>query len=234
MIQIVYTLHKSMQNNHPKQVVFIDYIYRLSPYLFQNIYTMILSDGAIIERIKSGSIGYETDQQYDIFSQIGPASIDLRLGNTFKIYKKTKISTIDPRDSASIAGMVDTVHIEDGDFFMLHPGQFVLGVTLEKIRVPYDLVARCEGRSSLGRLGIIIHSTAGFVDPGFEGTITLEITNINEVPVKLYPGMRFGQFAFETVQGTVNVPYDQRKGSKYIHQKTPEESRVFQDWEHVS
>jgi len=93
---------------------------------------------------------------------------------------------------------------------MLHPGQFVLGVTMEKIRVPYDLVCRCEGRSSLGRLGIVIHSTAGFIDPGFEGTITLEITNINEVPIKLYPGMRFGQFAFQIVDGVVEVPYDKR------------------------
>ncbi|MDP2104257.1 MAG: dCTP deaminase, partial [Candidatus Gracilibacteria bacterium] len=101
--------------------------------------------------------------------------------------------------------------------------------SVEKMRVPYDLVARCEGRSSLGRLGIIIHSTAGFVDPGFEGTITLEITNINEVPVALYPGMRIGQFAFETILGEVKIPYDVRQGSKYMNQALPETSRIFDD-----
>lgn len=116
-----------------------------------------------------------------------------------------------------------------GSQFVIHPGQFVLGVTLEKLSVPYDLVARCEGRSSLGRLGIILHSTAGYIDPGFAGTITLEMTNINEVPVILYPGMRIGQFAFETIHGTVENTYDKRKGSKYMNQKLPEESRVGLD-----
>ena len=126
---------------------------------------MILSDSALHERIISGSIGLETESEYNLLEQIGPASIDFRLGHHFKVYKRNKIATIDPQDTTTLEGMTELFHIPTGDFFMLHPGQFVLGVTMETIRVPYDLVARCEGRSSLGRLGIVIHSTAGFIDP---------------------------------------------------------------------
>lgn len=126
---------------------------------------MILSDKEIIARIQNGQIGISTDDHYDIIQQVGPASVDFRLGNMFKTYKRSKIAAIDPRDPNSIHELIESHHVADGDFFMLHPGQFVLGVTMEKIRVPYDLVARCEGRSSLGRLGVIIHSTAGFIDP---------------------------------------------------------------------
>lgn len=189
---------------------------------------MILSDSAIRTRLESGSIGLETRANYDIFEQIGPASVDFRLGNYFKIYKRDRLQIIDPGEPIPVES-VEVIQIADGGQFILHPGQFVLGVTIEKIKVPYDLVARCEGRSSLGRLGIIIHSTAGFIDPGFEGTITLEITNINEVPIVLKPGMRIGQFAFETIQGTVVNTYDKRVGSKYMHQVLPEESRIIKD-----
>ncbi len=197
---------------------------------------MILSDAQIRENIENGRIGFTpVDQKHyghDVMNQIGPASLDFRLGNTFKIYRKSKIAMIDPRDPSTVDGMVETVTINDGEFFMLHPRQFVLGVTAEVLRIPDDLVARCEGRSSLGRLGLIIHSTAWFIDPGFTWTITLEITNINEVPIKLYPGMRIGQYAFETVAGEVETHYGVRKWSKYMHQVLPEESRVFHDHEH--
>jgi dCTP deaminase len=189
---------------------------------------MILSDTSIRERLASGDIELQTRAEYDIYKQIGPASVDFRLGNFFKIYKRDRLQIIHPDEPInSIA--VETIEVPDGGEFILHPGQFVLGVTIEKIRVPYDLVARCEGRSSLGRLGIIIHSTAGFIDPGFEGTITLEITNINEVPIALKPGMRIGQFAFETIHGNVENTYDKRPGSKYMHQVLPEESRIVAD-----
>lgn len=189
---------------------------------------MILSDTSIRERLISGNIELETRPEYDVFEQIGPASVDFRLGNYFKVYKRDRLQIIDPGELIP-AEAVETIEVPDGGQFILHPGQFVLGVTIEKIRVPYDLVARCEGRSSLGRLGIIIHSTAGFIDPGFEGTITLEITNINEVPIALKPGMRIGQFAFETIHGTVENTYDKRRGSKYMHQVLPEESRIVKD-----
>lgn len=154
--------------------------------------------------------------------------MDFRLGNFFKIYKRDRLQIIHPGEAIN-PNAIEIIEVPDGGEFILHPGQFVLGVTIEKIKVPYDLVARCEGRSSLGRLGIIIHSTAGFIDPGFEGTITLEITNINEVPIALKPGMRIGQFAFETIYGTVENTYDKRLGSKYMHQVLPEESRIIKD-----
>lgn len=189
---------------------------------------MILSDTSIRSRLQSGDIELTTRPEFDVFEQIGPASVDFRLGNYFKIYKRDRLQIIHPNEPISTEA-IEIIEVPDGGEFILHPGQFVLGVTIEKIRVPYDLVARCEGRSSLGRLGIIIHSTAGFIDPGFEGTITLEITNINEVPIALKPGMRIGQFAFETLHGTVENTYDKRPGSKYMHQVLPEESRIVKD-----
>lgn len=128
---------------------------------------MILSDTTIRARLESGDIELQTRAEYDIYKQIGPASVDFRLGNFFKIYKRDRLQIIHPDEPINPIA-VETIEVPDGGEFILHPGQFVLGVTIEKIRVPYDLVARCEGRSSLGRLGIIIHSTAGFIDPGFE------------------------------------------------------------------
>lgn len=189
---------------------------------------MILSDSEIKKYLKSGELRVESLGWYDISEQIGPASLDFRLGNTFKYYKRDNLTLIDPNVWVQPIHM-ETVILDEKTPFILHPRQFVLGVTMEKIRVPYDLVARCEGRSSIGRLGIVIHSTAGFVDPWFEGTITLEITNINEIPVALYPGMRIGQFAFESIAGKVEVTYDKRKGSKYMGQVLPEESRISKD-----
>ncbi|MDD2891629.1 MAG: dCTP deaminase [Candidatus Gracilibacteria bacterium] len=189
---------------------------------------MILSDTSIRELLTSGEIGLETLPEYDVFEQIGPTSLDFRLGKYFKLYKRDRLRIIHPGEPIPTEA-VEMIEIPEGGEFILHPGQFVLGATIEKIKVPYNLVARCEGRSSLGRLGIIIHSTAGFIDPGFEGTITLEITNINEVPIALKPGMRIGQLAFETVHGTVENTYDKRRGSKYMHQVLPEESRIIKD-----
>ncbi|PID84122.1 dCTP deaminase [Candidatus Gracilibacteria bacterium] len=189
---------------------------------------MILSDTKIKARLDSGDILIESLLGYDTGKQIGPASLDFRLGKTFKIYRKSRQTVIDSKRGVD-SEHVETIELEKGEKFVLHPGDFVLGVTAEKIKIPYDLVARCEGRSSIGRLGVIIHSTAGFIDPGFEGTITLEMTNINELPVALYVGMRIGQFAFEKIDGTVTNTYDKRKGSKYMGQVLPEESRIGDD-----
>lgn len=189
---------------------------------------MILSDSEIKKRIESWEIEMTTFGDYDVMQQIGPASLDFRLWNTFKIYRKSRQTVIDSKVWV-LPDHVETLTIENWEQFIIHPGDFVLGVTLEKIKVPYDLVARCEGRSSIGRLGIIIHSTAWFVDPGFEGTITLEMTNINEVAVVLYAGMRIGQYAFQTVLWEVETTYDKRIWSKYMHQVTPEESRIEND-----
>lgn len=189
---------------------------------------MILSDSEIKKYLNSWELQVESLWWYDITTQIWPASLDFRLGNTFKYYKRDNLTLIDPNVGVD-ANHIETVILDEKTPFILHPRQFVLWVTMEKIRIPYDLVARCEGRSSIGRLGIVIHSTAGFVDPGFEGTITLEITNINEVPVALYPGMRIGQFAFESILWKVDVTYDKRKWSKYMGQILPQESRINTD-----
>lgn len=189
---------------------------------------MILSDSEIKKRLENGDLKVESLIEKNIFEQIWPASLDFRLGNTFKIYKKSRQTVIDSKlwvDSK----YVETVTLKEGEKFILHPGDFVLWVTAEKIKIPYDLVARCEGRSSIWRLGVIIHSTAWFIDPGFEGTITLEMTNINELPVTLYVGMRIWQFAFEKIDWVVENPYDKRIWSKYMGQILPEESRIWKD-----
>jgi dCTP deaminase len=125
--------------------------------------------------------------------------------------------------------MTELIEVEEGKPFIVQPGEFILGVTEEEIGLADDLVARVEGRSSLGRLGIIVHSTAGFIDAGFKGTITLEITNINRMPVALYPGMRVCQLAFELMTNKAEIPYHKKASSKYQNQKLPEESRILID-----
>jgi len=151
------------------------------------------------------------------------------LGNTFKMYEHSKFPILDPKDPKTFSQNMRTITVKDEEPFIVQPGEFVLGVTMEKIKVPDDLVVRVEGRSSIGRLGIIIHSTAGFVDPGFEGTITLEISNLNRLPVALYPGMRVCQLAFEKMTSPAEQPYYKKSHSKYQGQMLPEESRLAAD-----
>jgi dCTP deaminase len=189
---------------------------------------MILSDSEIKRRLEIWEIEVKSLWDYNVIEQIWPSSLDFRLWNSFKIYKKARQTVIDSRTWVD-SGHIETITLKDGEKFVLHPRDFVLWVTLEKIKIPYDLVARCEWRSSIWRLWIIIHSTAWFIDPWFEGTITLEMTNINEVPVALYTGMRIWQFAFETIMWKVENTYDKRKGSKYMNQVLPEESRISTD-----
>lgn len=184
---------------------------------------MILSDKDILERISKKDI--KIDSKYKNWKdQIHASSMDLRLGNFFKIYKSNEISMLDPYSISDN----QTVLIEKNKStpFIIHPNDFVLGVTLESITLANNLVARVEGRSSLGRLGIVIHSTAGFIDAGFSGTITLEISNLNTTPVALYPEMRVCQLAFEEMSSPAIVPYGEKKSSKYQNQVLPEESRI--------
>jgi len=190
---------------------------------------MILSDRDIKGKIKTGDIQiFSTNDDHE--ENINASSMDLRLGKHFKIYKHNELSILDPKHPEGFQGMTELITLEDPNKpFIVQPGDFVLGVTAERIKIANNLVARVEGRSSLGRLGIIIHSTAGFVDAGFEGTITLEITNINRMPVALYPGMRVCQLAFETMSSEADVPYYSKPSSKYQGQELPEESRVSFD-----
>lgn len=190
---------------------------------------MILSDRDIKAKFEVGDIQCWSPED-DHIPNVNASSMDLRLGNHFKIYKHSKLAVLDPMNPQGFEGMTELITLDKpGEPFIVQPGEFVLGVTLEKIKIADDLVARVEGRSSLGRLGIIVHSTAGFVDAGFEGTITLEITNINRMPVALYPGMRVCQLAFETMSSTADVPYYAKASSKYQGQVMPQESRITVD-----
>ncbi len=194
---------------------------------------MILSDRDIRAAIASGRVVIES-RQPELFRHIHASSMDLHLGNVFKLYEHSKFAVLDPKDPQTFAGNMRTITVPEGEAFIVQPGEFVLGVTQERLTVPDDLVVRVEGRSSLGRLGIIVHSTAGFVDPGFQGTITLEISNLNRLPVALYPGMRVCQIAFEQMTSPAEMPYDKKPGSKYQGQELPEESRLSADPEFVS
>lgn len=191
---------------------------------------MILSDRDLQTRLDRGDI--KIDPLLDRATQIQPASIDLRLGYEFHTFNHTHQALIDPADATTFTDVVTIVRLRDGERFIVHPGEFVLGTTLEWVTVPPDLVARLEGRSSLGRLGIVIHSTAGFIDPGYEGTITLEISNLGHIAVALYPGMRICQLAFEEMSSPVSSPYAAHtRASKYQHQRTTTVSRLHQDIE---
>lgn len=193
---------------------------------------MILSDRDIKAAIQSGKVKIESSQP-ELFQHIHASSMDLRLGNIFKIYEHSKFALLDPKNPQTFAKNMRTITVADDDPFIVQPGEFILGVTQEKITVPDDLVVRVEGRSSLGRLGIIVHSTAGFVDPGFSGTITLEISNLNRLPIALYPGMRVCQIAFEMMSSPAETPYNMKPFSKYQNQVLPEESRLSIDPEFI-
>ncbi len=201
----------------------------------------ILSDRDIKERIKEGSIVIEP---LDLDEQLGPSSLDLRLGNKFRVFKHAHVDIIDPKnyDDSLLREYVlqrgkvkvqeytyTTLYISD-EPFIIHPGEFVLASTLERVKIPYDITARLEGRSSLGRLGLLVHVTAGYIDPGFEGNITLELGNVGKLPLKLYPGMRICQLVFESMTSPTTMPYNKREKSKYKDEKGATSSRISKDF----
>jgi dCTP deaminase len=190
---------------------------------------MILSDRDLRDRLERGDIKIEPLLDPEI--QIQPASIDLRLGLDFQTFNFTQLALIDPLDPESFAHLTTQVRLSEDDRFIVHPGQFILATTLEHVEVPGDLVARLEGRSSVGRLGIVIHSTAGYIDPGFRGTVTLEISNLGVLPVALYPLMRICQIAFEQMSSPVSEGYGTKRTAKYQGQQTATVSRLFEDGE---
>ena len=189
----------------------------------------ILSDKDIKRYLEEGEIVIEPllDEK-----QIQPSSIDMRLGDEFKVFKVIRKPYIDPKDEEDIASYMESTTVEKGEAFIIHPNEFALATTLEYVKVPKDLVARVEGRSSMGRLGVTMHVTAGFIDPGFEGKITLEISNIGAMPVALYPVQRVCQIVFETMTSPSEMPYGHpERNSKYMGQTSPESSRVKLDYE---
>lgn len=172
----------------------------------------------------------------DLAAQLGPTSLDVRLGTRFQAQKRSALAYINPLQeraivAAEVADYVQEYTVLPTEPYVLHPGEFALAATLEFIRLPVDLAARLEGRSSWGRVGLQVHSTAGFVDPGFAGVITFELSNIGTVPIPLYPGLRVGQLCFYTNRPSL-IPYQTKKLTKYSNQVSPMGSAFYTDPEY--
>ena len=186
---------------------------------------MILSDRDVKAQIEAGRIVIEP---YDA-TCIQPSSVDVKISNLFRVFRNHTAGVIDVKKD--MTDLTELVEIPMDGVFMLHPGEFVLGSTLERVGVPDDLVARVEGKSSLGRLGLLIHSTAGFIDAGFDGHVTLELANVANLPITLYPGMKIGQVSFMKMTSPAENPYGSgAKGSKYQGQRGPTPSRYFENF----
>lgn len=180
----------------------------------------VLSDGTIKRLVEEERIKIDP---WDA-AMVQPASLDLRLGDSFRVFHNHKVTAIDLREPPG--NLTEQVKVTDGEPFVIHPGEFCLGRTLEHVELPDDIVARIEGKSSLGRLGLIVHATAGFCDPGWRGTLTLELNNLTRVPIRLYAGLPIAQLSFMTLDAPAERPYGhQELGSKYQGQVEATESR---------
>jgi dCTP deaminase len=187
---------------------------------------MVLSDRTIARLLAEGRI--EIDPYEDELLQ--PSSVDVRVDRYFRVFHNNRYPFIDVREEQE--DLTELVEITEDRAFILHPGEFVLGSTLERIRLPDDLVARLDGKSSLGRLGLLIHSTAGFVDPGWNGHVTLELSNVANLPVTIYPGMKIGQISFVQLSEAAAAPYGSSElGSKYQDQRGPTASKYWQNFQ---
>jgi dCTP deaminase len=187
---------------------------------------VILSDRDIRAQIDAGRIVIDPFHA----DAVQPSSVDLHLDRRFRVFRTNRYPFIDVRNEQP--GLTELVEITGDEPFVLHPGEFVLGSTFERVALPDDLVARLEGKSSLGRLGLLIHSTAGYVDPGWDGNLTLELSNVANLPIMLYDGMKIGQISFQRLSSPVEVPYgDERIGSKYRGQRDPTASLYHRDFE---
>ena len=187
---------------------------------------MVLSDRDIRVALDKKRITIDPIQDSDI----QPASVDVHLDRKILVFRNSRRPFIDIHEAVS--DLTEMVEIKDGTPFILHPGEFVLGSTLESIGLADNLVARLEGKSSLGRIGLLIHSTAGYVDPGWNGNLTLELSNVNNLPVTLYYGMKIGQISFTELSSPSDRPYGSSDlGSKYQGQKEPTASRIYRDFQ---
>lgn len=183
---------------------------------------MMLSDTSIWTALHHGSIIVEPIDDLD--KRLQPASLDVRLGTQFLVPRRHRLEYIDPKVDST--GLWDTRDVEDGGYFVLHPGEFVLATTVEHVQLPSNIASRVEGKSSVGRLGVLVHSTAGFIDPGFVGQVTLEIFSVSSLPTRLYPGMPIAQLAFFQLDAHAENPYD----GKYSGQTGPQASRYHRNW----
>ena len=187
---------------------------------------MVLSDRDIRAEIAAGRIVIDPY----LPEAVQPSSVDLHLDRRFRVFRNSRYPFIDVR--ADQPELTELVEIGGDDPFILHPGEFVLGSTFERVALPNDLVARLEGKSSLGRLGLLIHSTAGYVDPGWEGNLTLELSNVANLPITLYDGMKIGQISFQRLSSPAEVSYGEASiGSKYRGQRDPTASLYHRDFE---
>lgn len=186
---------------------------------------MLLSDRDIRSELDSGRIGLDP---LDL-DMVQPSSVDVRLDRFFRLFDNHKYQHIDPAmDQPDLTRLVE---VDSTEAFVLHPGEFVLGATFEVVSLPDDVAARLEGKSSLGRLGLLTHSTAGFIDPGFSGHVTLELSNVATLPITLWPGMKIGQLCFFRLTSPAEHPYGSEKyGSRYQGQRGPTASRSFKNF----
>jgi dCTP deaminase len=186
---------------------------------------VILSDRTIREELAAGRIVIDPLNEDDI----QPSSVDLRVDHYFRVFRNHSMRVIDVKEDQE--ELTELIEIGAEDALILHPGEFILGSTLERVALPDDLVARLEGKSSLGRLGLLIHSTAGFVDAGWDGHLTLELSNVANLPITLYPGMKIGQISFLRMTTAADRPYGSSAiGSKYQGQRGPTPSRYFENF----
>ena len=184
---------------------------------------MVLSDIDIHRYIEAGKIRITPELPPE---QFGSCSVDFRLGNEFSVFEHSQFPYIDPRHKTGIQQMMRTINVADGEPFILQPRDFVLAITEETLELSDDVLGRLEGRSSLGRIGIIVHGTAGLFDPGWRGKATLELSNLSRMAVALYPGMRICSFTFEQLSSPVSVPYHKKPTNKYAGQTSPLASRL--------
>jgi len=186
---------------------------------------VVLSDRTIRRLIDEGRIGVEP---YDA-GLMQPSSLDVRVDRFFRVFRNSRYPYIDVKTEQE--ELTELVEVQQEEPFILHPGEFVLGSTLERITLPDDLVARLEGKSSLGRLGLLIHSTAGFIDAGWDGHVTLELSNVANLPITIYPAMKIGQLSFVQLSEPAEHPYGSAGiGSKYQGQRGPTPSRYWQNF----
>ena len=189
---------------------------------------MILSDRDIKKALKEGKI--KIKPALDLKTQLGSCSVDLRLGRKFRVFNHSRFPYIDPLNKKMVAELTTLMEVKGGQPFIIQPRDFVIAETIESLELADDLLARLEGRSSLGRLGIVVHSTASVFDPGWRGKVVLELGNLGHMPVALYPGIRICSLTFERLTSPAEVPYNKKKNAKYIGQTGPDASKIFDEF----
>lgn len=189
---------------------------------------MVLSDGDIKKFISEGKIRISPAPDFE--KQLGPCSLDLHLGDTMKVFKASPYPYLDLKGTVEVEKLMDEIRVGEGGPFILQPGSFALAITKEEFTLADDLMGRLDGRSSLGRLGIVVHSTAARFDPGWSGKAVMELGNLGPMPVILYEGMRICALTFETLSSPAQVPYGKKETHKYVQQEKPQASKINKDF----